>query len=369
MNGSVRFMDLGASTDELRPALESAFLRVMRSGRYVLGDETRAFEKEFAAFCGVTDCVGVGNGLDAIHLILRAMDIGPGDEVLVPSNTYIATWLAVSHCGATPIAVEPDPATYNITAEGVAAAITSRTRAVIPVHLYGQPADMQSISEVARKAGLRVIEDAAQAHGARYDGKRAGALADAAAFSFYPSKNLGALGDGGCVVTDDAAIAASVRRLANYGSGEKYIHDVAGFNSRLDELQSAFLRAKLPFLDHWNQRRRRLAARYLENLRGANVILPTVVSNAVPVWHLFVVRVLDRKKVVAALQAAGIETQIHYPIAPGRSGAYSEWARQHNVCPVADQLSNEVLSLPMSPQMSIAEVDRVCSVLVQTLDS
>ena len=266
--GTVPFLDLRAAHAEVRDALDAAYRRVVGSGAYVLGAEVEAFEREFAAYCGVGHCVGVGNGLDALHLVLRAYGVGPGDEVVVPSNTFVATWLAATHAGATPVPVEPDPATYNLDPARLEAAITPRTRAIVAVHLYGQPADMDPVREVARRHGLPVVEDAAQAHGARYRGRRAGALGDAAAFSFYPGKNLGGLGDGGAVTTDDAALADRVRVLRNYGSREKYHNEVVGVNSRLDPLQAAFLRAKLPHLDAWNARRAAVAARYLDGLGG-----------------------------------------------------------------------------------------------------
>ncbi|MDP2752964.1 MAG: DegT/DnrJ/EryC1/StrS family aminotransferase, partial [Nitrospirota bacterium] len=250
----IPFLDLRAAYLELAPELDEAYHRVMQSGWFILGAEVDAFENEFADYCDAKQCVGVGNGLEALHLILRAMDIGPGDEVIVPSNTYIATWLAVSYAGATPVAVEPDRRTFNLDSARIEAAITPRTRAIIAVHLYGQPADMDPIIEIARRHNLRVIEDAAQAHGARYKGRRAGSLGDAAGFSFYPGKNLGALGDGGAVTTDDETLAGRIRVLRNYGSSIKYHNELKGYNSRLDELQAAFLRVKLKHLDTWNAR-------------------------------------------------------------------------------------------------------------------
>src|SRR6266850_2400451 len=264
MDGSrIPFLDLRPQVAEIREELEEGFRRVVNSGWYVLGKEVLAFEQEFAAFCGVRHCVGVGNGLEALHLILRAYEIGEGDEVIVPSNTYIATWLAVSYAGAKPVPVEPNEQTYNLNAERLAEAITARTKAVIAVHLYGQTADMAAIRDVAQRYGLKVIEDAAQAHGARYRGKRAGALGDAAGFSFYPGKNLGALGDAGAVTTNNDALAGRVRVLRNYGSQQKYRNEVKGYNSRLDELQAALLREKLTVLDRWNEQRSAIASRYL----------------------------------------------------------------------------------------------------------
>jgi len=362
----IPFLDLAAANQEVSGALEAAFQRVMQSSQFILDGEVASFEQEFAGYCNSKVCVGVGNGLEALVLILRAFGIGPGDEVLVPSNTFIATWLAVTQVGATPVPVEPEPSTYNIDPAAIKRAITPRSKAVIAVHLYGQPAQMEALGAVTRHHGLRLIEDAAQAHGARYAGRRVGALADAAAFSFYPSKNLGALGDGGAVVTDDLSLAAEIRRIANYGSREKYVHDVAGCNSRLDELQAAFLRCKLPLLDEWNGRRQVLAQRYIRQLEGA-VVLPRVAPHAEAVWHLFVVRVPNRDAIAASLKKAGIGTQIHYPVPPLRSGAYAELARHMPPCPVADELSNELLSLPLGPHMTATQVDRVCDALLAAL--
>lgn len=362
----IPFLDLSAAHDELRDALDAAYRRVMSSSRFVLGDEVASFEHEFAAYCGARACIGVGNGLDALHLILQAFGIGPGDEVLVPSNTFIATWLAVTYTGATPIPVEPLSATHNIDPTRIEQAITSRTKAIIPVHLYGQPAEMAQICSIAKRRGLKVIEDAAQAHGALYGGRRTGVLGDAAAFSFYPGKNLGALGDGGAVVTSDEMLAERVRLLANYGSSKKYFHEAVGYNSRLDELQAAFLRCKLPFLDDWNARRQRLAQRYISRLRDTAIILPTVIEAANPVWHLFVVRVQARDDVMRALGDARIGVQIHYPIPPLRSGAYSHDATSElPPCPIADCLADEVLSLPIGPHMPLEHADRVCDIVLK----
>lgn len=357
---TVPFLDLTAAHRELQDELDAAWRRVMTAGRYVLGPELEAFEAEFAAYCEARHCVGVDNGLDALHLILRAMEIGPGDEVIVPAHTFIATWLAVSYAGATPVPVEPDEKTYDIDPSRLAAAITPRTRAVIAVHLYGQPADMDAIHAVADRQGLLVIEDAAQAHGARYKGRRVGSLGHAAGFSFYPAKNLGALGDGGAVVTDDALLAERVRVLRNYGSPIKYRHDVQGFNSRLDELQAALLRVKLARLDEWNARRREAAAIYLRALEGAaGLVLPHVPEWAEPVWHLFVVRHPRRDDLQRHLTEAGVGTIIHYPIAPHLSGAYAGGGWRAGAFPVAERLAREVLSLPMGPHLGTEDLHRV----------
>ncbi len=287
----VPFLDFVGPYEELKAELDEAYFCFMRSAWYVLGKEVESFEQEYANYCGVKHCVGVGNGLEALHLILRAYGIGEGHEVIVPSNTYIATWLAVSYAGATPVPVEPDPRTFNIDPGQVEAAITSKTKAIMPVHLYGQPADMDPISQIAAKHGLKVIEDNAQAQGARYKGRRTGSLGDAAGNSFYPGKNLGAYGDAGAVTTNDADLADSVRTLRNYGSKKKYYNEVKGYNSRLDELQAALLRVKLKKLDEWNDRRRVVATRYLAELRGRpDLTLPIVPEWAEPAWHLFVIR-------------------------------------------------------------------------------
>lgn len=352
----IPFLDLQAINGGLDADLAAALLRVMRSGCYIDGPEVRAFEAAFAAYCGTRHCVGVGNGLDALHLLLRAYGIGPGDEVLVPSNTFIATWLAVSYAGARPVAVDPDPETFNMDPALVEAAITPRTRAIMPVHLYGQPADMDPVLAIARRHGLRVIEDAAQAHGADYRGRRAGALGDAAGFSFYPGKNLGALGDGGAVTTDDAALAAKVRMLRNYGAARKYVHEVAGFNSRLDELQAAVLAVKLRALDGHNAARRRVAGRYLAELRGPELRLPRAIEGVTPAWHLFVVRHPRRDALQRHLEARGIGSLIHYPIPPSRQGAYRGWPAPS---PITEQLHAEVLSLPMSPALDADSVTAV----------
>jgi dTDP-4-amino-4,6-dideoxygalactose transaminase len=355
----VPFLDLRAAHAEIEAQLEEAFRRVVRSGWYILGEEVERFESEFAAYCGAKHCVGVGNGLEALHLILRAYGVSHGDEVIVPSNTYIATWLAASECGARPVPVEPDERTYNIDPERIEASISLRTRAIIAVHLYGLPADMAPIRNVAAKWGIKVIEDAAQAHGARYRGKRAGALADAAGFSFYPVKNLGALGDAGAVTTDDDALAERVRALRNYGSRQKYRNETKGFNSRLDELQAALLREKLRLLDEWNERRRSVARRYLEGLAGLPLALPHVPPGCEPVWQVFVVRSAKRERLVSRLDAAGIGTLIHYPIPPHLQPAYVELGLGAGSFPISEAIHREVLSLPMWPQITSSQVDAV----------
>jgi dTDP-4-amino-4,6-dideoxygalactose transaminase len=335
----------------------------MTRGQWILGPEVEAFEQEFAAYCGARHCIGVGNGMDALTLILRGYGIGQGDEVIVPAATFIATWLAVEQVGAKPVGVDADPISGNIDAGLVEKAITSRTRAVIAVHLYGSPAPMQDLLAIARRRGVHLIEDAAQAHGATLKGRRAGALGHAAGFSFYPGKNLGALGDGGAVVTDDADLASRVRRLRNYGSSEKYRHELAGCNSRLDELQAAFLRAKLAHLDAWNARRRQIAERYLNGIANPAVMLPTVAADTSSAWHLFVVRTTCRERFIAHLKGLGIGTGIHYPTPPHLQAALAHLGLPSGAFPVAERMHREVVSVPMGPTLSDAQVQRVVDAL------
>jgi dTDP-4-amino-4,6-dideoxygalactose transaminase len=351
---NVPYLELKPGYDELRSEFDAAYHRVMDSGWYLLGQELVAFEAEFAAYCGTKYCVGVGSGLDALHLILKAYEIGAGDEVIVPSNTYIATWLAVSYAGASPVPVEPNPETFNIEAEAVEAAVTSMTKAVMPVHLYGQPANMEGVVRVARKYGLKVIEDNAQAHGARYLGRRTGSLGDAAAISFYPGKNLGAFADAGAVTTNDDQLADRIRALRNYGSKKKYHNDFKGYNSRMDELQAAFLRVKLRRLDDWNARRCYIAARYMSDLDGIPELkLPSVLGGVEPVWHIFALRHSRRDEFQASLAKAGIGTLIHYPIPPHMSGAYANSLWKQGDFPIAEMIAKTELSLPMSPHLAL----------------
>jgi dTDP-4-amino-4,6-dideoxygalactose transaminase len=365
---TVPFLDLRAAYEELRGEIDAAVSRVTASGYYLLGPEIEAFESEYAAYTGAAHCVGVGNGLDALQLALRAMDVGPGDEVIVPSNTYIATWLAVTYSGATPVPVEPDPRTYNLDPARVADAITPRTRAVVPVHLYGQPADMAPLLEIARERGLRVLEDAAQAQGARYRGQRVGAMGDVVAWSFYPGKNLGALGDAGAVTTDDPVLAERIRMLRNYGSRVKYVNEEQGFNSRLDEVQAAVLRVKLARLDEWNARRARLAALYREALAGTELTLPHVPEWADPVWHLFVVRGARRDALQRHLAERGIGTLIHYPIPPHLQDAYRPLGFGPGSFPVAEAIHREVLSLPIGPHLAEGDAARVAAAVGEFLE-
>ena len=359
----IPFLDLKSPHVELHSEVMAAIERVVSSGWYILGEEVETFEAEYACYCTVAECVSVANGLDALHLALRAMEIGEGDEVIVPSNTYIATWLAVSQCGAIPIPVEPLESTYNIDPSRIEAAITPRTKAIIPVHLYGQPADLDPILEIARKHGLKILEDAAQAHGARYKGKRIGGHGDAVAWSFYPGKNLGALGDGGAVTTNNSEIAGRIRALRNYGSRVKYVNEVQGYNSRLDPIQAAVLRVKLKHLDAWNTRRSVLARQYMDGLSDSELILSHVPDWAEPVWHLFVVRHQQRKAVQQRLTDADIGSLIHYPIPPHKQQAYANLDFAEDAFPLASRMANEVLSLPMGPQLCGSDVAAVISVV------
>lgn len=360
---NIPFLDLKAAQHELSTELEQAYDQVINSGWYIMGEQLKQFEAEYAAYCGSKHCIGVGNGLEALHLIVRAYGIGEGDEVIVPSNTYIATWLAVSYAGATPVPVEPDERTYNINPALIEAAITSRTKAIMAVHLYGQPADMDAINAIARKHNLKVIEDAAQSQGAGYKGKLSGNLGDAAGHSFYPGKNLGALGDGGAITTNDDGLAQKIRVLRNYGSQIKYHNEIKGYNSRLDELQAAFLRVKLRKLNEWNARRKVIAKHYLNNLKDNNLVLPYVPEWADPAWHLFVVRSKNRDQLQQYLTAVNIGTVIHYPIPPHLQAAYSELGFGKGAYPLAEVIHEEVLSLPIGPHLNTGTAASISKML------
>jgi dTDP-4-amino-4,6-dideoxygalactose transaminase len=366
----IPFVDFNAPYIELKDALDAAYRRFMGSAWYVLGHEVEAFEGEYAAYCGSRHCIGVGNGLDALYLILRGYGIGAGDEVIVPSNTYIASWLAVSQAGATPVPVEPDPRTYNIDPDRIAQAITPRTRAIMAVHLYGQSAEMDPICALAREHGLKVIEDAAQAQGARYKGRRTGHLGDAAGHSFYPTKNLGALGDGGAVTTDDPELADRIRMLRNYGSKQRYHNEFKGVNSRLDELQAAFLRVKLRKLDDWNARRQTVARYYLEAFADQpDLIRPCIPAGSQPVWHQFVVRHPQRDLFQQRLADAGIATLIHYPVPPHLSPAYADSHFTQGDYPIAEELARTILSLPIGPHMVREQIEEVTTSIQRILHS
>ena len=356
----VPFLDMKAPYLELKKELDAAYQRVMESGWYVLGREVELFEQEFAQYCGVKHCIGVGNGLDALFLVLKAWGIGEGDEVIVPANTYIATWLAVTYTGAKVIPVEPDEKTYNIDPTKIEASITTRTKAIIAVHLYGQPADMPAINAIAKKHKIKVLEDAAQAHGAKCYGKRVGGLGDAAGISMYPGKNLGAFGDAGVVTTNDNETADKVRLLRNYGSRVKYHNEAVGHNSRLDELQAALLRVKLRHLDEWNNRRTQVAKRYFSELSSnKEIVLPYVPEWSEPVWHLFIIVTKKRGDFQEKLYNKGIQTLIHYPIPPHLSGAYKECGWGKGDFAISEGLADKVLSMPIGPHMTAEQIDYV----------
>lgn len=356
---NVPFLDLKASYSEIQGEIDSALRRVLNSGWYVLGEEVERFEAEYANYCGAEYCVGVGNGLEALHLGLLALGVGPGDEVIIPSNTYIATWLAVSQCGAVPVPVEPSEETHNIDVEKIEAAITGKTKVILPVHLYGQPADLHPILLLAKKYNLRVMEDAAQAHGASYQGKKIGAHGDVVAWSFYPGKNLGAFGDAGGISTNSQEIARRIRMLRNYGSEEKYINQVTGFNSRLDPIQAAVLRVKLKYLDEWNKRRSILAGMYLSCLNNSHIILPVEPTSAIHAWHLFVVKCRDRELMQKHLKRFEVNTMIHYPVPPHLQNAYKYMGFGKGSYPIAEKLANNVLSLPLGPHMTSQQIQYV----------
>ena len=343
---------------EVRDEVYSAFDRIYNNSWYIKGKEVETFEKEFADYCGAKYCVGVGNGLDALMLSLKALDIGPGDEVIVPNNSFVATALAVSYCGAIPVFVEPDETTYNINPDCIEAAITKRTKAIIPVHLYGQPCDMDRILSIARKNNILVVEDCAQAHGAVYKGKKVGTFGIAGGFSFYPGKNLGALGDGGAIITDDEQLANKARALGNYGTETKYHHEYMGHNSRLDEMQAAFLSIKLKRMDGINNNRRETAQRYLDGIKNPRIILPTVLDGTEPVWHIFAVQCEYRDRLATYLSENNIETGIHYPVPIHKQKCYKE-LNNNDEYPITERLSNWELSLPMYYGMNDTEVQCV----------
>lgn len=357
----IKFLDLKKINHQYAEEINSAISEVLESGWYLLGEKNRKFESEFASYCGVKHCIGVANGLDAIRLILQAYDFKPGDEIIVPANTYIATILAITQNGLVPVLIEPDDATFNIDPERIEKSITSRTKAILPVHLYGQVADMNAIRPIAEKYGLKVIEDSAQAHGARLNNARTGSLGDAAAFSFYPGKNLGALGDGGAVTTNDDVLAKKVRAIANYGSIAKYQHVYKGLNSRLDEIQAAVLSIKLKYLDRDNQRRKDIAGMYLNGIVNKKIKLPLVTDFSSHVFHLFVVRTRNRDGLQKYLEQNGIQTLIHYPLPPHKQQAYTELNDLE--LPITEKIHEEVLSLPVSPIMTDEEVNTVVEVV------
>ena len=355
----IPFVTFKPLESELDSELRSAFERVYTRSWYIEGEEDKNFERDFASFCDRKYCVGVGNGLDALYLSLKALGIKSGDEVIVPSNTYIATALAVVYVGATPVFVEPDINTYNIDPSKIANAITNRTKAIVPVHLYGQPCDMQPIMEIANNHNLFVVEDCAQAHGALYKGKIIGSFGDVAGFSFYPGKNLGALGDAGAIVTDNLVIANKIRAFGNYGSDYKYHHIFEGNNSRLDELQAAFLSAKLPLLNKVNNDRRRIADMYLNGIKNTEIQLPYVPDYATPVWHIFAIRCNRRTELEKFLNDAGICTNKHYPIPMHLQECFSKYGFKEGDFPIAEEISATELSIPMYYGMADEEIEYV----------
>ncbi|CAM8461983.1 WecE Predicted pyridoxal phosphate-dependent enzyme apparently involved in regulation of cell wall biogenesis [Candidatus Methylopumilus universalis] len=353
----IPFLDLKANFIELKEEINEAVNRVLMSGQYIGGPEVELFESEFSAYCGSSKAIGVANGLEALQLCLRAMDVGPGDEVIVPSNTFIGTWLAVSHCGATIIPVEPDPLNFNIDINLIEAAITPKTKVIIPVHLYGHSADLDPILHIAKKYNLKVLEDAAQAHGASYKNKRIGAHGDAVAWSFYPGKNLGAMGDAGAVTTNNSELADKIRTLRNYGSKVKYTNEIQGFNSRLDPVQAAILRIKLKYLDRWNNSRKKIANLYQDNLASCGLSLPQISEWTDTSWHLYVVMHPLRNEIQKNLLNKGIETIIHYPIPPHMQKAYENLNYKKGNFPISEFIHDQVLSLPISPFMTTKEVE------------
>lgn len=356
----VPFLDLTAGVEEIRDELDHAYRRFMDSGRYVLGEEVAAFESEYAAFCEARFCVGVGSGLDALTLALRALEVKFGDEVIVPSNTYIATWLAVTAVGATIVPVEPNPITFNITAASVESAITPRTKVVLAVNLYGQPVNYDELMALTRAHRIALVTDNAQAQGARFSGRPVGGIADIECHSFYPTKNLGAFGEAGAITTNCDQVAGKIRLLRNYGSEKRYYNQIQGVNSRLDALQAAFLRVRLKYLDQWNARRRRIANQYNETLsRLPRFTVASVPEWADPVWHLYVIRAENRDDLRNRLSLAGVGTEIHYPVPPHKSGAYSATALAHFNLTEAEKLADTVLSLPLWPQMTLPMVESV----------
>lgn len=357
----IKFLDLHKINERFRNEIDERITQVLDSGWYILGEQVRVFEKNFANFCGVKHCIGCANGLDALNLIIKGFGFTDGDEIIVPANTYIASILAISQNDCTPVLVEPDIDTYNINPDLIEQKITEKTKAIMVVHLYGQAVEMEKIWQLAKKYNLKVIEDAAQAHGSLYNGKRVGALSDAAGFSFYPGKNLGCLGDGGCITTNDDELAFKVRAIANYGSDYKYHHIFKGINSRLDEIQAGVLDVKLNYLDRDNDRRRQIAKFYLENIKNPNIILPKVKSEDSHVWHIFAIRTRDRDRLIKHLKGNGIETNIHYPTAPHKQECYKEW--QNESFPISEMIHQQVLSLPISPVMTDEEVTKIIKVI------
>lgn len=357
----IKFLDLEKVNNRFRSEIDARIAKILDKGWYLQGEENERFTQHFAAFCGAKYCVGVANGLDALNLIIKAYGFGPGDEIIVPANTYIATILAISQNGCTPVLAEPDIHTYNIDPGKIEPLITDKTKAIMVVHLYGQAAPMQEIWKLAQKYNLKIIEDAAQAHGAVYMGRHTGNLGDAAGFSFYPGKNLGCMGDGGCVTTNDPELAAKVKAIANYGSDYKYHHIYKGVNSRLDEIQAAVLDVKLNYLDQDNQKRRAIAAYYGTHIHNKNIILPQCADAGAHVWHIFAVRTPERDSFQKYLQQNGVQTLIHYPTPPHKQLCYKEW--NNRSYPITEEIHRTIISLPMSPVMTEEEVKQVTDII------
>ena len=357
----IKFLDLHKINERYRDKLDSRIKEILDSGWYLQGKQNEEFSKHFAEFCGTKYALGVANGLDALNLIIKAYGFGPGDEIIVPANTYIATILAISENGCTPVLIEPDINTYNINPRLIEEKITPRTKAIMVVHLYGQAVQMQEIRNLAKKYNLKVIEDAAQAHGAEYQGHRTGNLGDAAGFSFYPGKNLGAMGDAGAVTTNDEALYNKIKAIANYGSDRKYHHIYKGTNSRLDELQAGILDVKLQYLEDDNNKRREIAKYYREHIKNPLITLPQTNDEKSHVWHVFVIRVKERERFQQYLTDNGIQTVIHYPTAPHKQEAYKEYSALS--LPITEQIHREVISLPISPVMTSEEVETVVRIV------
>lgn len=357
----IKFLDLYTINERYRDKIDARIKTVLDSGWYLDGQQDRLFQRHFADFCGAKHCIGCGNGLDALSLIIKGYGFGKGDEIIVPANTYIASILAISQNGCTPVLVEPDIKTYNINVGLIEEKITEKTKAIMVVHLYGQAVQMEKVTELAQKYNLKVIEDSAQAHGALYKGKRTGNLGDASGFSFYPGKNLGCMGDGGCVTTNDDEFAARIDAISNYGSDRKYHHIYKGVNSRLDEIQAAILDVKLPFLDKDNERRREISKYYRENIKNPKLILPETYDESAHVWHIFAVRCKNRDDFQNYLEKNDIQTNIHYPTPPHKQGAYTEWKELK--LPVTEQIHREVISIPISPVLSDNEVCKIVEVI------
>ena len=362
---NIPFLDVGATYFELKQEIDEAVSRVLKSGSYILGPEVDDFEKCWAQYCGANYAVGLASGLDALILALQTLDVGPGDEVIVPSHTYIATWIAISKVGAIPIPVEPDLKTYNIDPKKIAKVITSNTKVILPVHLYGQPADMDDIISLAKKYNLAVIEDAAQAHGACYKGKKIGSHGDIVCWSFYPGKNLGAFGDAGAITTNRQDVMDKIKVLRNYGSRKKYFNDFIGLNSRLDPIHAAVLSVKLKYLDQWNDRRREIANIYTKKLNNTGLVLPHVPDWSCPVWHLYVVRSKERYKLQKYLKLNHIETLLHYPIPPHLQKAYKDLEINPKDLSITNQIADEVLSLPIGPQINHKDIDNVIETILK----